>query len=107
MNINDNPERLIQEEQIALDSLVKRMDKVIDKLDKDAKKFVQAAKNADISVNPDNYGAKIQAQSRLKETKSTQNSIICGKDELYSARLLLQYKNSDGAGIDEYKVGCI
>ncbi len=105
MNLNDYPEELKVEEQKSLDKLITKMDKVIVSLDDNMKQYVQEAKNADISVNPDLYLSKIMAQQGIKNTNENRKKFLRARDELYTARLLLHYKDEVGEGTQEIKVG--
>lgn len=105
LNINEHAEELKKEEQKILDILIEKMDEVIDNLDQRMKNYVDEAKNSDISVNPDLYLSRILAQNGLKETKENKKKWLNAKDELYTERLLLQYKDSEEEGIEEVKVG--
>lgn len=105
MNFNDNPERLKKEEQIILDTLISRMDKVLHKLDDRMKGFVSEAKNSDISVNPDSYLSQVLARQGIKDTEENRKKLLQARDELYKTRLLVQYENEHEKGIDEIKVG--
>ena len=49
MNLNDEPERLKEEEQIILNKLIAEMDEVINLLDKRIKDNIDKAKDIDIS----------------------------------------------------------
>ncbi len=105
MNLNENAEELKKEEQRILNILIEKMDKVIDNLDQRMKNYVDEAKNADISINPDSYLARVLAQHGLKETKENKKKWLKAKDELYTERLLLQYKDCEEEVIQEIKVG--
>ena len=48
MNLNNEPERLKEEEQLALNKLIAEMDEVINVLDEHMKTYVEEAKNIDI-----------------------------------------------------------
>lgn len=105
MNLNENAEELKKEEQKILDILIEEMDEVIDSLDQRMKNYVDEARNADISINPDSYLSKILAEHGLKETKANKKKWLKAKDELYTDRLLLQYKDGEEEVIQEIKVG--
>lgn len=105
MNFNDNPEELKREEQEILNDLISRMDRVLRSLDNRMRNYVAEAKNADISINPDLYLSQILAQQGMKDTAENRKKILQARDELYHTRLLLQYEDSQGSGIDEVKVG--
>lgn len=105
MNFNDNPEELKREEQAVLDDLISRMDHVLKSLDNRMKNYVAEARNADISINPDLYLSQILAQQGMKDTAENRKKLLQARDELYHTRLLLQYEDSYGSGIDEVKVG--
>ena len=105
MNINEHAEELKKEEQKVLDSLIEKMNEVIDNLDQRMKNYVDEAKNSDISVNPDLYLSRILAQNGIKETEENKKKWLNAKDELYTERLLLQYKDSEEEEIEEVKVG--
>lgn len=105
MNINDNPERLVKEEQKILDKLISDMDQVIDNLDDTMKKYSEEAKNADISLNPDLYLTHLLARKGMRDTKENRERILRSRDELYHTRLLLQYQYEDTIGFDEIKIG--
>lgn len=105
MNFNDNPEELKQEEQVVLNNLIAKMDRVLKRLDDRMQRYVSEAKNADISVNPDAYLARLLAQQGKKNTAENRKRLLQSRDELYHTRLLLKYENKDDEGIDEVKVG--
>jgi DNA helicase IV len=105
MNINDYTDELIKEEQDVLDDLISRMDKVINKLDEQMKKYVYEAKNSDISINPDEGMAIKSAQKGKKDAANKKEELRKTRDELYHTRLLLQYEDSSGIGISEVKIG--
>lgn len=105
MNFNDNPEKLKKEEQEVLNNLILRMDQVLNSLDQRMANYVAEAKNSDIGLNPDVYLAKVLAQQGMQDTEENRNKILQARDELYHTRLLLQYEDSDGSGIEEVKVG--
>lgn len=105
MNFNDDPERLKQEEQEALNNLIFRMNQVLNELDKQMRNYVREAQNADISINPDLYLAKLLAQKGKKDTVENRKKFLQARDEMYHTRLLLKYEDSDESGIDEVKVG--
>lgn len=105
MNLNENAEDLKKEEQNVLDNLITKMDKVIRNLDQRMQNYVEEARNTDISINPDTYLAKLLAQQGLKDTNQNRKKFLQARDELYHTRLLLHYKDVDGEGIDEIKVG--
>ena len=105
MNLNENAEDLKKEEQNVLDNLITKMDKVIRNLDQRMQSYVEEARNTDISINPDTYLAKLLAQQGLKDTNQNRKKFLQARDELYHTRLLLHYKDVDGEGIDEIKVG--
>lgn len=105
MNINEHAEELKKEEQQVLDILITKMDKVIKNLDQRMQSYVEEARNTDISINPDSYLAKVLAQQGLKDTHENRKNFLQARDELYHTRLLLHYKDVDGEGLDEIKVG--
>ena len=105
MNFNENPEELKNEEQMVLDKLIMQMDKILYRLDRRMKTYVSEAKNADISVNPDAYLARVLAQQGKQNTAKNREKLSRSRDELYDTRLLLQYENAEESGIDEIKVG--
>ncbi len=105
MNFNDNPEELKKEEQAVLDELIRRMNRVLEKLERRMKNYVYEAKNADISINPDAYLAKVLAQNGMADTKENRKKLLQARDELYHTRLLLQYENSQESGVEEIKIG--
>lgn len=105
MNLNDNPKRLQQEEQKVLDILIAKMDKVIQRLDRKMKRYVEEAKNVDVITNPDLYLAQILAEQGKKDTAENRKQVLQSRDELYHTRLLLQYEDSSSKGIEEIKVG--
>lgn len=105
LNFNDNPDELKREEQEVLDDLISRMDRVLESLDDRMRLYVAEARNADISINPDSYLAKVMAQRGLKDTAENRKKWLKAKDELYHTRLLLNYESIDGTGIIEVKVG--
>lgn len=105
MNFNDNPEELKQEEQRSLDKLINRMDRILKKLDQKMKNYVSEAKNADITINPDAYLARLLAQQGKKNTAENRDKLLKSRDELYKWRLLLQFDDSAECGIKEIKVG--
>ena len=103
MNFNDNPEELKKEEQAVLDELIRRMNRVLEKLERRMKNYVYEAKNADISINPDAYLAKVLAQNGMADTKENRKKLLQARDELYHTRLLLQYENSQESGVEPPK----
>ncbi len=105
MNLNDYPDELMKEEQHALDVVISKMDMVIDDLDRTMKEFVKEAKNATISINPDQYLAKVMAQKGIKDTKENRNRFLQAKDELYHTRLLLRSNYKGKEGIEILRVG--
>ena len=105
MKINEHAEELKKEEQQVLDILITKMDKVIKNLDQRMQSYVEEARNTDISINPDSYLAKVLAQQGLKDTHENRKNFLQARDELYHTRLLLHYKDVDGEGLDEIKVG--
>lgn len=105
MNINDYPEELKTEEQSVLNSLISKMDQVIDRLDQEAKDYVAEAKNAIISLNPDEYISLLLARKGLKDTEENRRRMLEARSELYKHRLLLRIEDSYGTDIQEYKVG--
>lgn len=76
MNINDYPEELKTEEQSVLNSLISKMDQVIDRLDQEAKDYVAEAKNAIISLNPDEYISLLLARKGLKDTEENRRRML-------------------------------
>lgn len=105
MNFNDNPEELKIEEQIVLDDLISQMNGVIKSLDNRMKGYIAEAQNADISVNPDAYLTQVLAQQGMKDTAENRKRVLQARDELYHTRLLLQYEDLQGKGIEEVKIG--
>lgn len=105
MNFNDNPEKLEQEEQAALNKLITQMNQILKSLDQRMKNYVFEARNADISINPDAYLGRLLAQQGKKNTVENRKKLLQSRDELYHTRLLLQYENIEDSGIDEVKVG--
>lgn len=105
MNINEHAEELKKEEQKVLDILITKMDKVIRNLDQRMQGYVEEARNTDISINPDSYLAKVLAQQGLKDTHENRKNFLQARDELYHTRLLLHYKDVNGEGLVEIKVG--
>ena len=81
------------------------MNRVLQNLDERMQNYVAEARNVDISVNPDLYLSKILLQKGMKDTEENRKKVLHARDELYHTRLLLQYEDSDGSGIDEVKVG--
>jgi DNA helicase IV len=102
MNINDNSDELIKEEQRILDGVISQMDRAIDELDESMKRFVDEAKNIDISVNPDQYVQQLMVQMGIKDTKENRERLIQSRDELYHKRLLLEL---DGVDYEAINVG--
>ena len=45
LNFNDNPEELKQEEQVVLNNLIAKMDRVLKRLDDRMQRYVSEAKN--------------------------------------------------------------
>ena len=81
MNLNNEPERLKEEEQLALNKLIAEMDEVINVLDEHMKTYVEEAKNIDISINPDTYLARLLNVKGLKNTKENRKKICgCGSE---------------------------
>ena len=105
MNINEYPEELKNEEQSVLNALIDRMDSVIDSLDNNMKQFVEEAKNADISLNPDMYLSKLMAEKGKRDTDENRKKMLKARDELYRTRLLLKYEEDGKPYFDEIKVG--
>ncbi len=105
MNVNDNPEKLMQEEQIALNNLVVKLDSIIHKLDTKIQQYVNEAKSADISVNADLYLKKLLAEQGKRDSINNRNAVRNIKDELYERRLLLLVQDDQGEEITEIKVG--
>ena len=87
LNFNDNPEELKQEEQVVLNNLIANMDRVFKRLDDRMQRYVSEAKNADISVNPDAYLARLLAQQGKKNTAENRKRLLQSRDELYHTRL--------------------
>lgn len=105
MNFNDNPEELKKEEQVVLDNLISRMNRILKRLDQNMQNYVAEAKNADISINPDLYLKQLLARQGMKDTTANRKKFLQARDELYDTRLLLEYKDAEGSGIKEIKVG--
>ena len=105
MNFNDNPERLRSEEQKVLDSLISKMDRVLQSLDRRMREYVAEAKNADISINPDLYLTQVLAQNGIKDTAENRKKLLQARDELYHTRLLLHYDFQGKQAVEEVKVG--
>lgn len=105
MNLNENTEELKEEEQKVLDVLIAKMDRAIKKLDQRMQNYVKEAKNIDISINPDSYLEKVLAQQGIKDTNENRKKFLQARDELYHTRLLLHYKDINGEGLNEIKVG--
>ncbi len=105
MNFNDYPEKLKYEEQLVLDQLILKMNRVIDRLDKKMMQYVREAKNADIAVNPDMYFAKILAEQGKKDTEANRKAFLKARDELYHTRLLLKCDDEESSEVFEVKVG--
>lgn len=105
MNLNDNPERLVREEQRSLDKLISRMEGILSCLDDRMREYVREARNTDISINPDAYLSIILAQKGLDDTKENRKKILQARDELYHTRLLLHYDFEGEQGVEEVKVG--
>ena len=105
MNLNNEPERLKEEEQLALNKLIAEMDEVINVLDEHMKTYVEEAKNIDISINPDTYLARLLNVKGLKNTKENRKKILQARDELYHTRLLLECKEGNETDLEEVKIG--
>ena len=105
MNLNDYADDLNREEQMKLDALVSEMDQVIDGLDEKMQEYIREAKNADISLNLDQYCAHVLAKKGIADTSENRKKLLKARDELYTNRLLLECEDSLGKGIVEYKVG--
>lgn len=105
MNFNDDPKRLRIEEQKVLDSLISRMDEVLQSLDQRMREYVEEAKNADISINPDLYMSRLLAQKGIEDTAENRRKLLQARDELYHTHLLLHYDSDGKQGIDDVKVG--
>ena len=105
MNINDSPDRLVREEQAVLDALIGKMDHVLFGLDKRMQEYVAEAKNANISINPDQYLSQLLAQKGIRNTAENKKKLLHARDELYHTRLLLQSEDDEGQEISEIKVG--
>ncbi|SEA17739.1 hypothetical protein SAMN05216349_10634 [Oribacterium sp. KHPX15] len=106
MNLNDHLEDFNKEEQKVLDALISKMNNVLKDLDDRMKKYVAEAKNADISVNPDEYLAKLLAQNGKKDTEENRKKFLQARDELYHTRLLLRGESDYyGTDIEELKIG--
>ena len=105
MNLNDYPDDLKKEEQRVLDNLISEMDRVVNDLDNKMKTFVAEAKNATISINPDQYLAWLLAQKGIKDTGENRKKFLQARDELYKERLLLRYNYGGKEGTEELKVG--
>ena len=105
MNLNDEPERLKEEEQIILNKLIAEMDEVINLLDKRIKDNIDKAKDIDISLNPDLYLSKLLNNKENKEAKEKRKKILKARDALYEKRLLLECSDDYGTDVVEIKVG--
>ena len=105
MNLNENPDRLTEEEQKILSKLISRMDRVVEDLDKKMKQFIAEAKDASISINPDQYLAKLLAQEGIANTEKNRKKVLQARDELYHTRLLLEADDGISIDIEEVKVG--
>ena len=90
MIFNDNPERLRSEEQKVLDSLISKMDRVLQSLDRRIREYVAEAKNADISINPDLYLTQVLAQNGIKDTAENRKKLV----------MILEKSIKLGGGID-------
>lgn len=86
MNLNEYSEDLKREEQAILDELICRMNGVLERLELKMKNYVYEANNADISINPDAYLAKILAKRGMKDTAENRKKILQSRDELYHTR---------------------
>lgn len=105
MNFNDYSEELKAEEQTVLDTLISRMDLVIDGLDRETQQYIREAKKAIESQNPDEYVDLLLAKRGIEKTTKTKRGIYRVRDELYDHRLLLQCDTSNGTTYEELKVG--
>lgn len=105
MNFNDYSGEMKQEEQLVLNKLISKMDRVLEELDRQMKKFVQEAKNSDIAVNPDLYISRLLAEQGKRDTEENRKKYLKARDELYDTRLLLRYEDEEESGIEEVKVG--
>lgn len=105
MNLNYYGEELKKEEQRILDELIARMDEILDKLDQRMQQYVREAKDASISVNPDQYLSLIIANKGMKDSEENRKKFLNARDELYHTRLLLEVSDSHGTSLDEIKIG--
>ena len=103
MNLNDNPEKLKEEEQRILRDLIDKLDSVIINLDAEQHNLIAKKKNMDVSLDPDSFASLTSANDSLERIASKKNDIVKCRSELYQTRLLL--KDSDADDIEEYKVG--
>lgn len=105
MNLNEHAKELKKEEQRILDELIGRINNVIGKLDHQMQKYIEEAKNIDISINPDTYLSQLLIKQGLNDTKENRNKILQARDELYDTRILVHYKNAEEEGMEEIKLG--
>ena len=105
MNLNQNPEELKKEEQVVLDDVISRMDKMLLSLDKRMREYVIEAKNNNISLNPDAYLGYLLARKGIADTRENRKRLLEAREELYHTRLLLHYENEESEGIEEVKIG--
>ena len=98
-------EKLINEEQTILNTLIDEMDSIILKINKklDAADF--QAKKAKDKCLPDTYGALVQAQNDKKELKKAIKRTKQSRNELYEHRLKLSIKDETEESIEEIKIG--
>lgn len=105
MNLNDDPERLKIEEQKALDKLITKMDKEINKLDQAMKDYVEEAKNADISSDSDSYVKRLLIEKGIKDNDKAREKFLQAREELYEHRILLHTDYAGRQELREVKVG--
>lgn len=82
-------EKLIQEEQRILDSVISQMDEALKELNLFHKESKKAASDAKSKSLPDTYGALITANNNEAWSKNKIRSIQKGKNELYSHRMIV------------------
>ena len=82
-------EKLIQEEQRILDSVISQMDEALKELNLFHKESKKAASDAKSKSLPDTYGALITANNDEVWSKNKIRSIQKGKNELYSHRMIV------------------
>lgn len=104
MSINNDLEKLKIEEQKVLDDIVDKIDKEIGRIDKDKNEIIND-NGVDISVNPDEYTAKIIARKKLKGASKELNDLYDSRDELYNTRILHMVDDINGSEVEEIKIG--